>query len=133
MRKLQMGDYDDLCEMYGVSAGDPEGLDKIIDEICACDNLRPKYRNRVPKGQWIRASLNKQGDLDGWQKRIKENFPFPEIGEVVDKKEEKGEIIGYLCTSYKNGEPQWLRVVWQETPNPQKIEDSDGFDDDVPF
>jgi hypothetical protein len=128
-----MGDYDELCEMYGINPGDPEGSDKILDKIFACDNLKPKYRNRVSNGQWIPAPSGLIGNLERWKEYMKENYPFPEIGAVIHETTENGERIGYKCTSYNGSEPQWLRVAWQETPNQQNIEDSDGFDDDVPF
>ena len=123
-----MGDYDELCEMYRINPGDPEGLDKILD-IFACDNLRPKYRNRKSAtGRWVRAPLGRKGDLERWIKCMREKYPSPEEGVVVEQVIQDGETIGYLC-KYKDGEPWWERVVWKETPNQQNIEDSDGFDD----
>jgi hypothetical protein len=107
-----MSDYSDLCEMYGISANDPEGFGKILD-IWIGDELRPRNRNRVSAGRWIHAPLDRLGNLEEWKKKM-EKYSSSKIGDVVDQREEDGKIIGYLCISDKDNKRNWLRVAWQE-------------------
>jgi hypothetical protein len=107
-----MGDYADLCELYGINPGDVNGFEKILD--IWMDNRYGK-QTKKSKGLWIPAPSGKIGNLTAWKKRMKEQHHSPKIGDVVEQIKENGTIIGYQCTSYNGNEPNWLRVAWQES------------------
>ena len=125
-------DWNELYELHT----DGSSFDEILD-IWACARLNDWLCDRSPitgqwvsaTSQWIPAPLCKKGDLERWKTYMREHYPSPKIGDIVAKSKENGETIGYKCTSFKNGEPCWMRVkeiiVQQESSN--------NLDDDVPF
>lgn len=129
-----MSDYADLCELYGISPGDPDGFDKILNiwveedkkQQCRYSDSKRTVARKISKGKWIPAPLGiKEGNLERWKERIKEKCPSPKVGDIVIFVDNEKLKIGYECTSLDYDEPSWRRVICirQENFDDNEFED----------
>ena len=61
--------------------------------------------------EWKRDPLGlKNGDRDGWRKKIFELCPDPEVGHVVITTDKKDQQVGYECVTPDGYGTCWARV-----------------------